>query len=493
MRSWTRFAGALVCVWLAGCVESKTEEGGAEVPDTTQDCIPTSCDSAGASCGLLGDGCGGTLNCGTCAAGTTCGASGAANVCGAGSCTPKTCAELDAHCGQVSDGCAAVLDCGRCAAGQSCGASAANQCATPPPAWGTISWVGLGGPLAYRSVTANPGGTRIFIGTASGGEDRLQALTADNTPVWFQPSEIEITQLRMSPDGLGVFATGYPVRGMPRPELTYRYSLNGANVSLLGNSISDDCGLKAAGTNSGQVALLSTCAFYTTLRLRPSATWEFEPEDTFRMWRVAVDGQGNILVAGYTTGPTALGDKHFGAQGQRGLLVVKFNPQGGVVWAHELIPEGGEALPSAIAVSSLGTVVVAGTFQGIAHWASKDYDSANGATFLLTLEANGASRWLRQSRVADAVMALDPSGRAFLAGRAADCAGGIRIEEINLAGDPLGTKRLGCGGNLAARDAAALGHDLVLLGAYSGANDFGNGTRTDADGSGTFLLRMSAP
>lgn len=39
-------------------------------------------------CGTLADGCGGTLNCGTCVAPKQCGASGAANVCG---CNPTIC------------------------------------------------------------------------------------------------------------------------------------------------------------------------------------------------------------------------------------------------------------------------------------------------------------------------------------------------------------------------------------------------------------------
>jgi hypothetical protein len=493
VRKWRRWVGALVCAWMTGCVESKADESdGTEVPDGARECIPTTCASASADCGLLGDGCGGTLNCGTCGTGT-CGASGAANVCGAGSCKPKTCAELSAQCGQVSDGCSAVLDCGGCPSGQACGASAVNQCATPPPAWGTIQWVGLGNAWAYRAVTANAAGTRIFVGTAGQGEARLQALSADNTPLWSQATPIEVTRLSLSPNGLGVFATGDPVQGLSQPERTYRYNLDGSGARLMGSALRDDCGLLAAGTNNEQAALLSICGRDNQLYSRPDATWLFVPDDNLRIWRVATDSQGNILAAGFTLGPTTLGDKHFGVQGQQGLLVVKFNPQGGVMWAHELIPQGGNAAPSDIAVSSLGTVVVAGSFHGLAHWANKDYDSANGGTFLLTLEANGASRWLRQSQMVDAVMALDPSGRAFLVGKGG-CAGGLLIEELNLAGNALGTRLLGCGtDDLSATGAAALGHDLVLMGRYSGATDFGNGTRTSADSSGSFLLRMAAP
>src|SRR5262245_31762019 len=48
-------------------------------------CVPTSCVAKGANCGTVSDGCGGTLNCGTCAAPSTCGGGGVPNVCGSSS------------------------------------------------------------------------------------------------------------------------------------------------------------------------------------------------------------------------------------------------------------------------------------------------------------------------------------------------------------------------------------------------------------------------
>ena len=45
-------------------------------------CVPRSCSALGANCGSLADGCGGTLTCGTCAAGQTCAGAGTPNVCG---------------------------------------------------------------------------------------------------------------------------------------------------------------------------------------------------------------------------------------------------------------------------------------------------------------------------------------------------------------------------------------------------------------------------
>src|SRR6266542_3302670 len=72
--------------------------------DTLPDggCIPYSCQDLNADCGRVPDGCGGSVECGTCAAGT-CGGGGP-NKCGIDPCTARSCADLGASCGEISDG-----------------------------------------------------------------------------------------------------------------------------------------------------------------------------------------------------------------------------------------------------------------------------------------------------------------------------------------------------------------------------------------------------
>ncbi len=55
-------------------------------PDVVPPCMPISCNAQGLDCGMAGDGCGNTINCGTCASPTTCGGGGEPGVCG----TPLT-------------------------------------------------------------------------------------------------------------------------------------------------------------------------------------------------------------------------------------------------------------------------------------------------------------------------------------------------------------------------------------------------------------------
>jgi hypothetical protein len=87
-----------------------------------------SCEDQGFDCGITGDGCGGTLDCGACTGGETCGGGGEANVCGRPSCTPWTCASLAFDCGMASDGCNGTVSCGTCPAGENCGADLPDVC-----------------------------------------------------------------------------------------------------------------------------------------------------------------------------------------------------------------------------------------------------------------------------------------------------------------------------------------------------------------------------
>jgi len=60
--------------------------------------------------------------------GQVCGGGGD-STCGTGLCHPRTCADVDAHCGLVGDGCGTTLDCGTCTSGSTCGGGGvANQC-----------------------------------------------------------------------------------------------------------------------------------------------------------------------------------------------------------------------------------------------------------------------------------------------------------------------------------------------------------------------------
>jgi hypothetical protein len=93
----------------------------------------------GQYCGRIGY-CGGKLlECGACThPGFTCGGSGVTGLCGAardsGACDPTVCKKTNiTYCGLVGDGCGSSIDCGPCSDGAMCGESGTpNVCGVPP-------------------------------------------------------------------------------------------------------------------------------------------------------------------------------------------------------------------------------------------------------------------------------------------------------------------------------------------------------------------------
>jgi len=139
-------SGTTVRIYSAG------DPGIAGDPACGATCTPTTCAALGATCGNPPDGCGHTLNCGSCSpsppwtcnasfncqctsgficpgcgaytdecgVGHQCGCPGAGDVCVNGQCcTPQGCPA--GSCGAQSDGCGGTLDCGPCCTATGCG------------------------------------------------------------------------------------------------------------------------------------------------------------------------------------------------------------------------------------------------------------------------------------------------------------------------------------------------------------------------------------
>jgi hypothetical protein len=98
-------------------------------------CLRLTCTPAGGQyCGDIADGCGGTLRCGDCPAGSNCGGGGVSHLCGQPAdpaCQPVACVQPGGRlCGRVGDGCGRPLECGDCPGGDPCAAS--HVCAAGP-------------------------------------------------------------------------------------------------------------------------------------------------------------------------------------------------------------------------------------------------------------------------------------------------------------------------------------------------------------------------
>jgi hypothetical protein len=124
ISGWVCAAGVTAGLLLAHC----------QCFHAAADCAPSTCQGLGKNCGILLDGCGGSLNCGSCLAPETCGGGGAANACGCPSeADSAMCLRLGAQCGRFTgtDACATTrsVDCGVCPSGEQC---AGNRCGCAP-------------------------------------------------------------------------------------------------------------------------------------------------------------------------------------------------------------------------------------------------------------------------------------------------------------------------------------------------------------------------
>ena len=134
------------------CASGSCGGGGKPSVCGTPPCTPRTCSNLGFNCGPAGDGCGGQLSCGTCSGANICGGGGMAGVCGHGTtCVPKTCQSLGVDCGPAGDGCGGLLSCGTCVAPAACGGGGApSVCGAPVCTKKTCAGIGpkACGPIA---------------------------------------------------------------------------------------------------------------------------------------------------------------------------------------------------------------------------------------------------------------------------------------------------------------------------------------------------------
>jgi hypothetical protein len=142
-------------------------------------CTPKTCADYGYTCGPAGDGCGGMIDCGTCVSPQYCGGGGF-NTCGGSTtpdggvvvpCTPKTCNDLGVNCGVAGDGCGGSLSCGTCANGDVCGLHSPGVCGSTCTG------------LCTSQVTCGDGGAQTSVtGTVLAGASAWTNLAPDPVP-----------------------------------------------------------------------------------------------------------------------------------------------------------------------------------------------------------------------------------------------------------------------------------------------------------------------
>ena len=148
------------------------------VPINGACCTPATCSARGKNCGDLEDGCGGTLQCGSCSGQETCGGGnpGTPGVCG---CTKAACA--DAECGQRPDGCGGTLTCIPAADANTCWVLAGDEDPFGPSARIKVDddlTISVNGQVVARNNDERAGEIGPFVFPAEPG-DELRVVATD--------------------------------------------------------------------------------------------------------------------------------------------------------------------------------------------------------------------------------------------------------------------------------------------------------------------------
>jgi hypothetical protein len=147
---------------------------------------------------------------------------------------------------------------------------------------------------------------------------------------------------------------------------------------------------------------------------------------------VAVDGSGNIVVAGYFQGTVNFGSGTLTSAGGYDLFLAKYSATGACLWATRFGSTGDEFVKS-VAVDSSGNIVVAGKFTGSANFGGAAVSSAGGLDmFVAKYSPTGGYLWSKRfgdvyDDCANSV-AVDANGNVIVTGYfmgAVDFGGGI--------------------------------------------------------------------
>lgn len=244
--------------------------------------------------------------------------------------------------------------------------------------------------------------------------------------------------------------------------------------------------------------------------------WSTKPKGaTVAGASIAVDAADNALLTGYCEtgcnfgGPDLL---PMGAQ-KDNVFAVKLDPDGKHLWSRRFV--GGSSSGDAIAVDPQGDVVIAGQFRGTADLGAGPVtaEPCSGAcedVFAMKLAGtDGATVWSKHFPGADddnlRGLTLTPDGGVVLAGDvqgSVDFGGGPLLPaggldaflvKLNASGDHVWSKLFGdmCHASILDVSATPSG-DLYATGNFAGSIDFGGGPLTSAAAGDIFVVKLDA-
>ena len=222
---------------------------------------------------------------------------------------------------------------------------------------------------------------------------------------------------------------------------------------------------------------------------------------------VAVDGQGNVILAGWFKGTLGLGTAGEESVGESDAFVAKLSSSGDLLWKR-VAPSGSAARALGVAADSAGNVAVVGSFRGDLTVGSAHLTNAGDKDIVVVkLDENGSPLWVKSFGDAADQEALavstDPAGNVLVTGaflgrvelgasplEASGAPDGF-LAKLASGGDVLWARSFGDVGEQggAAIDTDPLGNTWAT-GYFSGVVDFGGGSIQSGGASDVFLVEL---
>jgi len=288
---------------------------------------------------------------------------------------------------------------------------------------------------------------------------------------------------KLSPAGTEMWTRQF---GSPAAEWGFAVAVDGTgNIIVAGAT---------QGALPGQTRAGDEDAFVRKFSPAGDEMWtrQFGSPASSRVWGVAVDGSGNIIVAGRMYG-TLAGQT---AAGVQDAFVRKLSPAGAEMWTHQFGTPAAD-WASAVTVDGSGNTIVAGTTSGAMPGQTL---AGTRDAFVRKLSPAGDEMWTRQFGTPDPDeafgVAVDRSGNVIVAGYTGGTMPGqtplggtdVFVHQLSPAGDEMGTSQFGSPAEDVAFGVAADGTGAVFA---TGATYGAMPGQTNAGSWDVFVVRLN--
>jgi hypothetical protein len=240
------------------------------------------------------------------------------------------------------------------------------------------------------------------------------------------------------------------------------------------------------------------------------ASRSFDGQKFVDSLQVAVDGAGNVVVAGRFNGSVSFGGGTLTSTGYDDPFVVKFDGALQHVWSRAFATGSGLASTVDVAVDGAGNVVLAGGFGGSVSFGGATLSSTGQRdVFVAKLSGSGQHLWSKRFGNAGDQFATgvttDAAGNVVLTGGFGGAVGfggatlasvgptDVFLVKLTGAGGHVWSRRFGdASGQTGLQVATDAAGDIVTTGSYAGYIDFGAGPLENEGDSKAYVAKFDA-